>query len=73
MTTLELIATLEADKAITSALREHERQASVEQRKGHPLTARNHLSAAKRLRRYGPSELLVVQPIDPVDGGRNER
>lgn len=69
MTALDLIATVEADKAYLSAQRFHERQAMIDARSNRPLNATKHAAAARRLAHYASTELLVIRAIpEPRDG-----
>ena len=70
MTVLEAIAVKEAKVAYDSARRRLEREALIEYRQGHVIRAAKAAEAARKLQRYGPSEITVIREIggDPREG-----
>lgn len=63
MTLLEARAQQEAMVAIDSARRRHELAALIDHRAGRAITAQAHAAAARRLRRYGPGEILSIDAL----------
>lgn len=65
MTALEALAQREATVQYDRARRKHERNALIDARENRPLMSARERKAALRLARYGPSETLVVRPVEP--------